>query len=122
MPTQLNVRPAKFRAVIKWMRAEGATAESPMRVEKIGQRTNKSYFFAWTFGGAILLKPHPDARVQSEYILTSEQWHKYEEFYSELTPEEREKAEVYSQQRIIKNYSYYPVIPCLTIKYKNSNH
>ena len=118
MPTKLNVRPVKFRAVIKWLRAQGATAEQPMKIDKIGNRTTKSYYLAWPFGGAILLKAHPKAKVQSEYILTIEQWREYEEFYSNLTPEERNRAEVYAKQRIIKNYTFYPVIPCITIKYK----
>ena len=119
MPTRLNVKPAKFLSVLYWMRRQGASAENPMHIDKMGNRTAMNYFLAWPFGGALLLKAHPNARVQSEYILAREQWDEYADFYAGLSREERERAEVYKSQKIIKDYTFYPVIPCITVKYNS---
>lgn len=110
MKTCSEMKLLPYKRVYNWIKQQMSADGKPVSIPKTRKQTPP--FRAWAFGHCLLLMANENARTQSQYILTKDQWDAFTKFvedHSDMTLTELGTIENMRQCKCT-NKTYWPAI------------
>lgn len=119
-----NIKPESFKKILRWVKQKGTHECSPIMIPSLGGNRNAKPGRLWIFGNVILVAHNEDAKRPGYYVLTSEEWNKFVDFFKNTPVENRTGKYLGDHYKDwgCKNFTFWPAVLAISKVYQNDQN